>query len=687
MKKLLYLYLLCFCTLVSSAQTKVACVGNSITYGLKLENREKDAYPFQLQEMLGADFVVGNFGKSGATLLRKGHKPYVCQQEYQDALAFAADIVVIHLGINDTDPRNWPNYRDDFIGDYHALINAFREVNPDCRILIARMSPISNRHDRFDSGTRSWFFEIQNAIECVARHANVQLIDFYEPLLPYPVHFPDGLHPNAAGAKVLARVVYEAITGNIGTLQLPDIYTDNMVLQRNQPLTISGKANAGERIEVAIGKQKASTVVNSNGKWSVTLQPLAAGGPYTLTIASSEEKVIYNNVLIGEVWVCSGQSNMEWEMQKSATALRDLPLATCDNIRLYNMRPRWNFPCNGWEKEVLDSINSLVYYDETAWESCTPETVKDFSAIAYYFGRMLADSLQVPVGLICNAIGGSPIEAWIERETLEEYFPAVMRDWMKNDFIQKWVRERAIDNLKHADNPLQRHPYEPCYLYETAILPIQHYAVQGAIWYQGESNTHNVEAHEKLFTLLVNSWRKCWNNIDMPFFYVQLSSMDRPSWCWFRDSQRRLMQRTNHTGMVVCTDFGDSLDVHPRRKQEVGERLAYWALSKTYGKNMQCPSGPLYKDVIFNAGVAYVSFDYAEGLTTSDGKQVCTFEIAGADQIYYPAHALIENNQIKVWSELVKEPQSVRYGWQPFTRANLINRFGLPASTFQTLVP
>ena len=165
MKKLLYLYLLCFCTLVSSAQTKVACVGNSITYGLKLENREKDAYPFQLQEMLGADFVVGNFGKSGATLLRKGHKPYVCQQEYQDALAFAADIVVIHLGINDTDPRNWPNYRDDFIGDYHALINAFREVNPDCRILIARMSPISNRHDRFDSGTRSWFFEIQNAIE------------------------------------------------------------------------------------------------------------------------------------------------------------------------------------------------------------------------------------------------------------------------------------------------------------------------------------------------------------------------------------------------------------------------------------------------------------------------------------------------------------------------------------------
>lgn len=686
MKRLLSLTLLCYCTLLMSAQVKVACVGNSITYGLKLENRETEAYPSRLQELLGEGYVVGNFGKSGATLLRRGHKPYIQQKEYQDALAFAGDIVVIHLGINDTDPRNWPNYRDDFVGDYHALINSFREVNPSCKVLIARMSPISNRHTRFDSGTRSWFFEIQNAIECVARHADVQLIDFYEPLLDRPVFFPDGLHPNAAGAEVLARVVYEGITGNVGGLQLSGIYTDNMVLQRNRPLTISGKANAGSTIKVSIGKHHTKTVVTANGKWSATLPPLEAGGPYTLTIASGKEKVSFKNVLVGEVWLCSGQSNMEWAMQKAATAMRDIPQANRSDIRLYNMRPRWRFPRDGWTESVLDSINSLEYFKETVWENCTPESVKEFSAIAYYFGKMLADSLQVPVGLICNALGGSPIEAWVERETLEEHFPAVMRNWTKNDFIQKWVRERAIDNLKHTDNPLQRHPYEPSYLYETAIRPIQHFAVQGVIWYQGESNAHNVEAHEKLFKLLVEGWRKSWKNSEMPFYYVQLSSMDRPSWCWFRDSQRRLMQHVSHTGMAVCSDVGDSLDVHPRRKQEVGERLAYWALHKTYGNQALCPSGPLYRNVTYKAGAAYLTFDYADGLTTSDGKTIRTFEVAGDDGLYHPAHAVMEENIIKVWSEQVKSPTTVRYGWQPYTRANLVNRFGLPASTFQTLI-
>ena len=669
--------------LLPAAQTKVACVGNSITYGLKLENRETECYPARLQALLGKEYVVGNFGKSGATLLRRGHKPYVAQQEYRDALAFAADVVVIHLGINDTDPRNWPNYRDDFIEDYHALIADFRRVNPKCRVLIARMSPISNRHVRFDSGTRTWFFEIQEAIACVARHADVELIDFYEPLLSYPVHFPDGLHPNAAGAEVLAKVVYENLTGDFGGLQLPAVYSDNMVLQRNEPLTITGKGDAGEAVRVSIAGKEARGKVSANGTWSVTLPALEAGGPYTLQVASGGKRLTYRNVLVGEVWLCSGQSNMEWPLEKCATAATDLQAAANDRIRLYDMKPYRRPDAQAWSEAALDSLNRLEFFRPTSWTVCSAEAAAGFSAVAYHFGRMLQDSLQVPVGLICNALGGAPAEAWVGREALEREFPAIMRNWMQNDFVQDWVRKRALTNTQQAQTPLQRHPYEACYLYETAIRPLTSYRIKGCIWYQGESNAHNTEAHERLFKLLVNSWREAWQSAEMPFYYVQLSSLNRPSWCWFRDSQRRLLAEVAHSGMAVCTDIGDSLDVHPRRKKEVGERLARQALHHTYGKAWVVPSGPLYKGVVFEQGRAYVTFDHATGLTTSDGAPLREFELAGDNGRYHAARAEIVGDRVVVSSEAVQEPCRIRYAWRPFTRANLVNAAALPASTFQ----
>ncbi|MBQ8239376.1 MAG: sialate O-acetylesterase [Bacteroides sp.] len=686
MKKYYILSLALFLSCITYAQEKikVACVGNSITYGTGVAEREKNAYPVKLQQMLGDKYEVGNFGKPGATLLNKGHRPYTQQQEYKDALAFAGDIVVIHLGINDTDPRNWPNYRDEFIGDYRSLMQSFREVNPKARFLIARMTPLSDRHFRFESGTRDWHEEIQLAIECIAKAEGVQLIDFHEPLYPYPYILEDAVHPNVEGAAILAKTVYEGITGDFGGLKLSGMYSDNMVLQHGETLTIHGKADAGQKVTVAIAGQKKKTVAASNGKWMVFLDPLKAGGPYTLTVSADKQKLIYNNVLAGEVWLCSGQSNMEFYLNWSATGKRDIPQASNDQIRLFDMKARWRTDAVEWEASVLDSLNHLQYYTDAAWQVCTPETADRFSAIAYYFGKKLQDSLQVPVGLICNAIGGSPAEAWVDRRTLEYEFPTILRNWTKNDFIQDWVRGRAALNVKKSSYKFQRHPYEPCYLYEAGILPLQQYPIKGVIWYQGESNAHNKDAHEKLFKLLVQSWRKNWNKPEMPFYYVQLSSLNRPSWPWFRDSQRRLMQEIPHTGMAVCTDKGDSLDVHPTRKQEVGERLAAWALNKTYGNQNVVPSGPLYKDISFQKNVAYVSFDYAEGLKASDGHELRTFEIAGEDQVFYPAKAMVEGNQIKVWSDQVKTPKIVRYGWQPFTRANLVNGAGLPASTFRS---
>ncbi|ADV44723.1 cyclically-permuted mutarotase family protein [Bacteroides helcogenes] len=682
-----YLFLILFLLVCEASlaqkRTKVACVGNSITFGYTLADPKMDSYPSQLQRMLGNAYEVGNFGKSGATLLNKGHRPYMQQQEYRKAMEFAGDIAVIHLGINDTDPRDWPYFRDFFVRDYLALIDSFKTANPRCRVIIARMTPIADRHLRFESGTRDWHGEIQSAIETVARYAGVQLVDFHEPLYPYPFMLPDALHPTKEGAGILAKTVYSAITGDFGGLQLPAVYGSNMVLQRDCPLKIHGMANAGDEVTVTIGKQKHIARTGLDGKWSVVLRPLKVGSPYMMTISTVGRKLVYNNILAGEVWLCSGQSNMEFRLNNALTAKADIPEAVNENIRLFDMKGRWATNAVEWDASVLDSLNHLQYYKPAEWKKCSPAVAGNFSAVAYYFGKMLQDSLKVPVGLICNAVGGSPTEAWIDRSSLEHEFPAILRDWTRNDFIQDWVRGRAALNIKKSTDKQQRHPYEPCYLYEAGIRPLEQFPLKGVIWYQGESNAHNKDAHGRLFRLLVDSWRRNWDNADMPFYFVQLSSIDRPSWPWFRYSQLRLMKEISGIGMAVSSDYGDSLDVHPKAKKPIGERLARWALNKTYGKSGIVPSGPLFRSAECRGGAVYIEFDYGEGLRSADGKLLRTFEVAESEGLYEPAVAEVEGNYLKVYNEKIRNPRYVRYGWQPFTRANLVNAAGLPASTFR----
>lgn len=661
---------------------RVACIGNSITYGTGIADRTNDSYPSQLQRLLGSNYQVGNFGKPGATLLYHGHRPYVKQEEFKEAIAFKGDIAVMHLGINDTDPRNWPNYRDEFVKDYLSIMDSLRAANPKVRIILARMTPIADRHPRFVSGTKQWHGEIQTAIETVAHVSGAELIDFYEPLYPYPYLLPDAIHPNPEGAGILAKTVYSGISGDYGGLQMSQLYTDYMVLQRDMPLDIHGIANAGEKITVSISNQKATATANNQGKWSVVLKPMNAATDLTLTVEAGSAAKVYKNVAVGEVWLCSGQSNMAFMLCQADTYKRDIDNVGDPQLRLFDMKARWETYNVAWPASCLDSLNHLQYYRSTTWQPTTPDNAKWFSAIAYYYGRMLRDSLKVPVGLICNAVGGSPTEAWVDRNTLETCFPAILKNWLHNDFIQDWVRGRAAKNLTNDNTHLGRHPYEPCYLYESGILPLQKYPIKGVIWYQGESNAHNMEAHSVLFKLLVGSWRSNWSNPTMPFYFVQLSSLNRPSWPWFRYSQLQLMQQIANTGMAVSSDCGDSLDVHPLRKQPVGQRLARWALNKTYGKSIT-PSGPIYKGVVRSADALIVSFDYADNLCTSDGKQPSTFEIAEEEGMYYPATAVIEGNTVRLTSPEVKNPRYVRYGWQPFTRANLINGDALPASTFR----
>lgn len=680
------LLLSCLYAAAVAGVVKVACVGNSITYGFGLSDPATESYPAQLQQMLGDGYEVGNFGKSGATLLRRGHRPYNEQEEYRRALEFAGDIVVIHLGVNDTDPRNWPNYRDEFVSDYLSLIDSLRSVSPECRVIIARLTPIRSSHARFESGTRDWRDEIQEAIAVVAQAADAELIDFSEPLYAYPYLMPDAIHPTKEGARRLAAVVYSAITGDYGGLQMPAVYTDHMVLQRDRPLVISGQADAGVDVTVSIAGQMQTVRTSNTGKWQVCLPALSAPGPYTLTVTDGSSRLSFSDVLVGEVWLCSGQSNMEFMLKQALDASRDVPAATNPDIRLFDLKARWRTDAVKWDSSALDSVNRLLYFAQTRWQPVSPSTVADFSAVAYYFGAMLYDSLRVPIGLICNAVGGSPIEAWIDRSTVEHQFPALLDDWLKNDFIQDWVRGRAKLNISGASDAMQRHPYEPCYLYEAGIAPLEAFPLRGVIWYQGESNAHNKDAHSKLFRMLVDSWRRTWDDPHMPFYYVQLSSIDRPSWPWFRDSQRLLMQSVPDVAMVVSSDKGDSLNVHPRDKKPIGERLARWALADTYGYDI-VPSGPLFGSARFVGDTVYVDFDYADGLHASDGSDLRTFELASLEGLYSPAVAEVVGNSLKVWSPDVESPRYLRYGWQPFTRANLVNSDGLPASTFRAEAP
>ena len=699
---------LCFLLLFAGVcrageRVRVACVGNSVTYGYGLRDRDHDAYPVRLQEMLDSkygagQFEVGNFGRSGATLLYKGHRPYIRQPEFRQALDFRPDWVVIHLGLNDTDPRDWPDWKEEFIPDYRALIDSFLVVNPKARILICKMTPIFDRHARFQSGTRDWHAQIQEAIEKVAWGANVQLIDLYTPLHSRPDLFPDALHPDPEGAQILARTVYSALTGDYGGLKLPVLYGNGMVLQRDENLAVQGTANAHKEISVVLRKnrkviQEHTTETKADGTWKIWLDAMAAGGPYTLTVTSSDsESVTYDEVWFGDVWLASGQSNMELRVDECNTLDQDL--ADADRLgrrlHLYNMPARARTDAVEWPDSVLRFTNQLRHSDFQGWTTASRESVARFSAVAFNFGRVLCDSLgDVPIGIICNAVGGSTTESWIDRTTLEQAFPNILRDWRNGDFGQPWARgrmsqniARALDKESPAYNPLQRHPYEPCYLYEAAIQPLEHYVLKGVLWYQGESNAHNIEAHEQLFRLLEQSWRRAFSSLQvprqsLPFYTVQLSSLPRPSWPAFRDSQRRLAAELPLTWMTVTTDLGDRNDVHYRSKRPVGERLALQALAHTYGHPLES-EGPVVTSATQGAGESVVlRFVHADGLTCTRG-----FEIAGYDGLFYPADIEVSGSTIRLTSPEVYYPVAVRYGWSGFTDADLRNAQGLPASTF-----
>jgi sialate O-acetylesterase len=445
---------------------------------------------------------------------------------------------------------------------------------------------------------------------------------------------------------------------------LPTFISDNMVLQQQTDAPLWGKAKSGTIIKLTCSwdNSKYETKTNADGKWNLSIKTPKAGGPYTISINKQKIK----NILIGEVWICSGQSNMEWAVRVSDNGFREAASATNPNIRLF------------YAARQLGDAPQFDCYGK--WEECTPESVIDFSAIAYYFGKELNKELgDIPIGLIHTSWGGSSAQAWVKEEVL------------RADTLYDCYYKREKQNAANAAlGNLTINQVSPSRLYNAMIHPFIPYAIKGVIWYQGESNASlcpdDPKRYETLFPTLIQSWREEWNQGDFPFYYVQIAPFQ---WgvsrvgALIRDAQRKSLSVKN-TGMAVTMDIGNPYDIHPRNKKDVGHRLALWAFAKDYGKDAIVYSGPIYKSMEVKGKKAILSFDYIGSGLIAKGGDLTHFEVAGKDRIFYKAKAAIVGENVVVDSDKVKKPIAVRYALYNTDEPNLFNKEGLPASTFRT---
>jgi len=451
------------------------------------------------------------------------------------------------------------------------------------------------------------------------------------------------------GATLSSGLLYAEVKPNV-------LFSDGAVLQRGQNVPVWGTANDGEKVTVEFAGQTATTTAQG-GKWKVELKPLKAGGPFSMKI-SGDNEVTVNNLLVGEVWVASGQSNMEWTLNVSFQPEVEKPKAKFPQIRMITAK----------------KVASLTPLDEIEgkWQECSPETVGGFSAVAYYFARDLHAKLGVPVGIISTSWGGTPAQAWTSAEGLEG---------------QPELKGYADQLKAAAEKPPEKGPGQhfPSVLYNAMIAPVVPYGMKGVIWYQGESNAGQSKQYQTLFPALIADWRTKWKLGDFPFLYVQIAPFkgQPPE---IREAQFLTLAKTKNTAMAVTTDYGDANDIHPKQKEPVGNRLSLAARALAYGEKIVY-SGPLYQEMKAAGDKAWISFSHVGGgLAAKDG-DLKGFTIAGADGKFVPAKAEIKGDKVIVSAEGVAEPKAVRYGWTNVPDVNLFNKEGLPASPFRTDVP
>jgi sialate O-acetylesterase len=481
-------------------------------------------------------------------------------------------------------------------------------------------------------------------------------------------------------------------------VRLPALISDHMVLQQQVPANVWGWAEPEERVTVAFSGKKVEAVTDAKGEWKVKLEGLVAGQAGDLTV-QGKNSITVRDVLVGEVWVGSGQSNMEWTVSGANNPQEEIAAADFPQVRMFTVT----------KKPMLEPQTDCA----GKWEVCSPQTVGNFSAVAYFFGRKLHQDLKVPVGLIHSSWGGTPAEFWTPPDVLaaEPDFKPFIDGWEDararhpeakaayEKALAEWTQ--AAEAAKTAGTKPPQKPNAPrggdafgapgC-LFNGMIAPLVPYTIQGVIWYQGESNAGQAKLYRKLFPTMILSWRQRWG-AELPFLFVQLANFKaskRPEngepqdsqWSELREAQLLTLELPR-TGMAVAIDIGDPADIHPRNKQEVGRRLALAAAATVYFQEVEY-SGPIFTESQQEEGKVRLSFRFAEGLKPSSGDKFKGFAIAGEDRKFVWGDVKIEGDHVVVSSREVANPVAVRYGWGDNPEANLVNRAGLPASPFRT---
>lgn len=482
-------------------------------------------------------------------------------------------------------------------------------------------------------------------------------------------------------------------------VRLHPLFTDHMVLQQGKPVPVWGWADPGEKVQVQFGRQVLATEADDHGRWTVQLEKLkATAEPRVLTV-TGKNSIQVQDVVVGEVWICSGQSNMEWPMRASANPESDIQASANPLLRLFTVQ----------KMTSVVPLENFARPEVHSWSVAAPDAVRGFSAVGYYFGRDLQLALGVPVGLIHTSWGGSPAEAWTSPETLRETH-VYARDILPNAMgvlrnrktaNAKWVTD--VEAAKAANKPAPGRPFAgwlPSDLYNAMIEPLLPYGIAGAIWYQGESNAGRAWQYRSLFADMISDWRRAFGQGDFPFLAVQLAPWDKnrkrsleditkepveSDWAELREAQNHVAHVLPNVGVAVITDVGDKDDIHPTQKQPVGARLALLAQRIGYGKRVTA-TGPVYHSKVLADGKVYLNFtSLAGGMKASDGGALKGFSIAGKDRKWHWATAELRGpNQVVVSCPDVPEPVAVRYGWADFPVVNLVNGAGLPASPFRT---
>ncbi|MBM3964065.1 MAG: sialate O-acetylesterase [Planctomycetes bacterium] len=487
------------------------------------------------------------------------------------------------------------------------------------------------------------------------------------------------------GSAVLGAAALVA-TDAWADVKLPNIFSDSMVLQQGQENKVWGKDNPGQSITLTIGDQKITATADAAGNWQAKLPAMEVGGPYTLTVAGSSSKTI-NDILVGEVWICSGQSNMQWSVNQSNDPDLEKLAARFPKIRMIN------FPQVGTQ----DSIWS---HDDRKWQICSPETVGGFSAVGYFFARQIHETTGVPIGMINNAWGGSACEAWINRDVLKSdgKFNKLLEGWAGREtqfeeLTKKQGRTEAEEKTLKDMTGGMRGNSRPANIYNGVLKSHLGYGIRGAIWYQGESNAGRAYQYRELFPLMIQNWRNEWGQGDFPFYWVQLADfmgeVKEPAesdWAELREAQTMAMDKLPNSGQAVIIDIGEGKDIHPKNKVDVGRRLARWALAKQYNIPIEYQS-PRYSTMEVDGDGIVLSFKHlAGGWRPFDVNEPVGFAIAGDDKKFYNAQAKItDGGKVRVSSPNVAKPVAVRYAWANNPVCNMYGAAsGLPLTPFRT---